>query len=268
MQFIDNIKYKVMNSLLYFAIKGYKQPYKLIFGTPQFPFWFCIQCIYSCYIVTRSTIKSKLTFSKILKTLICTALMVFAPRELFAYVSNKKSPIQNNQQIVIYYAVIYFLMILPAPFNIFYKLVHYLGYFLAIVEGANQARFLTLILRVVKNNSYSLLYANAFAFMDLAIEMIMRPLSNGENIGLSSIGIIFKGLLFSTFYELTTNRNKYTIYIGLYKHYIPALLLTACYAIINSTAYIRQVLAKKHNKNNNVSQNKEEQKQMNDKKNE
>ena len=187
--------------------------------------------------------------------------MTFAPRELFAYLFHKKSPIQNNQQILIIYAVIYLLMTL-SPFNIFYKLVNLFGYVLSMIQGANQVRLLTLILRVTKNDKYSLLIANIFTFMDLVIEIVLRPLYNGENTDMSSPGIIFKCFLFSTFYDLLTNRNRFTIYIGIYQHYVPALLLALCFATINSSAYLRQVLS---NKKKIVEQKKKEEKEKEEK---
>lgn len=225
--------------LQHFKSTGYIELYKIIFGTPQFPYWFTLQAIWSCYVVHRSTKHHKKTFSLWLRNLLISAAMSYAPRELFAYLFHKHSPITNNPQMSLVFLGIY-LSISLCPQNIVYKILTVLYYFIGFLQGANQTRFFTLIVRVQKEISpfYLILIAMLFTIMDQLIELVFRPILDGDETKMSNFSTMARTCLFSIIFYLSTYQNYLTKFIGKYNIHVTALVLAFTLGLFNASAIL------------------------------
>lgn len=223
----------------HFIESGYKELYKSIFGTPQFPFWFALQAIWSCYVVHRSTNHNKKTFTLLMRNLLISALMSFAPRELFAYLFHKRSPILHNPVSFFIFFGIY-LSIALCPYDIIYKILSVLYYFIGFLQGANQNRFFTLIFRIQKEISqlYLIPIAMLFTTMDQLIELIFRPILDGEETKMSNITTIIRTWIFSFVFYISTYQNFATDFIGKYDIHITALVLSFALGLFNAAAIL------------------------------
>lgn len=232
---MDNLKQTWQD----FINEGYLNLYEMIFKPPQFPYWFILQAIWSCYVVHRSTKELKKTFSLWLRNLLISAMMSFAPRELYAYLFHKLSPLMKNPSMLLTFFAIYLTMSF-CPYDLFYKIVNILYYFIGFLQGANQTRFFTLILRIQKDVSpfYLILIAMLFTTMDQIIELIFRPILNGEETKMSNISTILRTCLFSFIFYLTTYQNFITKYIGKYNIHITALILVFTLGLFNAAAIL------------------------------
>ncbi|KAH0788825.1 hypothetical protein GPJ56_007507 [Histomonas meleagridis] len=162
--------------------------------------------------------------------------MTFLPREIFAYISHKKSPTTSNPLILAIFGGVFVAMTL-SPFDIFYKLTRLLYYFLGILQGINQTRLYTLILRTTQIlGNRSLVIALTFATMDQVLEIITRPLLGGQETRMSNITTVIRNLIFSSVYYASTHKTPFTKYIGYHRHYIPALILAFITGTSNATA--------------------------------
>ena len=234
---VERVKYLI----LVFTTSGYKILYKPIFGTPQFPIWFLIQCVHSCYIAHRVFLNKPKTGQTFAKEIFMSFAMVFFPRELFALVFSKLSPILHNPLSIAVFFVVSFAMNF-LPFEIFYKVTTTLYSLLGLLMGFNQTRFFTLILRSVKNVSNIQLVPTAlfFTVLDQIIEIGLRTLFNGEETNMSNPKTVSRTCIFSCIFWLATHDNWLSPYIGKYHVYIPALLLGLSIGIANGAAVLNR----------------------------
>ena len=231
---------KLANNIRDFKNGGFKDIYKLIFGSPQFPFWFTIQAIWSCYVVCLSTMKQRRTIMLWIKQLIISAMLTFLPRELFAFIFHKLSPILHNPSRIGIYLVV-FMLLTYSPMDIFYKITNVLYYFIGLMQGLNQARLFSLIIRSTRNyNSFQMVsIAILFVIMDQLLEIITRLLvTKGEETKVSNRLTIFRTGIISLLFWLITHNNPLTKYIGLYQIYIPALIYSFVLGLLNSSAIL------------------------------
>ena len=221
----------------HFTKDGYIDLYRIIFGTPQFPCWFTLQAIWSCYVVHRSTQYHKKTLSLLIYNLLISALMSFAPRELFAYLFQKNSPIINNPSMLLIFLGIYFAIAL-CPYNIVYKILSVLYYFIGFLQGANQTRFLTLIIRIQISPFYLISVAILFTVMDQLIELVFRQIMDRDETMMSNISTLIRTCLFSLIFYLSTYQNYITKFIGKYDIHITALILAFALGLFNAAAIL------------------------------
>lgn len=231
---------KLTRSFEDFRGGGFKDVYKLVFGSPQFPFWFTIQAIWSCYAVRLSLMKKAQTGALVWKQLISSALLTFLPRELFAFLFHKLSPILHNPSIIgIFFAV--FALFAYSPMDIFYKITSVLYYFVGLMQGLNQARLFSLIVRSTKNyNSLQMVaVAILFVVLDQMLEILLRTLlTKGEETKVSNRLTIFRTAIISLLFWLITHKNPLSKYIGVYQIYIPALIYSFVLGLLNSSAIL------------------------------
>ncbi|OHT17313.1 hypothetical protein TRFO_12452 [Tritrichomonas foetus] len=225
--------------LQHFKEEGYIELYKLIYGTPQFPFWFCLQAIWSCYVVHRSCLKKKRTISLYIRNFLLCSAMTFAPREIFAYLFHKLSPVVHNPVTLVIFIGIY-LAVFLSPYNIVYQIINILYYFIGFLQGAHQTRFFTLILRTVKNiDPLRLLpIAIVFTISDQLIELFFRPILGGAETKMSNGVTIFRTCIFTLLFWITTYENSMSKYIGKYSIHITALVLSFALGLFNASAIL------------------------------
>jgi hypothetical protein len=220
---------------------GYLHIYKLLFGSPPWPFWFCIHAVWCCAIVHRSCLHTPRSVANHLKQLLLSAMMALGSRELYAVVFARPSPILNNLFLFPCFLAIFALMN-AVPFDLFYRLVS-LGivhYFISLWEGFNQTRYLTFILRADKSKSWKQLpIALGFVVMDQVIEFLTRPLLSGEETPMSNGPTIFRTYMFSVVFWLATNQNPLTKYIGQWDIRLSALTLGFVLGIANAFSMLR-----------------------------
>lgn len=225
MEFINQFK----NNWRMFLDGGYKDVYRLIFGAPQFPIFSTVQAAFSCFVVHRSFIEKKRSFTLELRKLIISFLMTFASRELFAYVFKKQSPLQHYPMTLAIFFAVYVLMNF-FPGDLVYKLCSGLYYFVGLANGFNQVRYFTLALRQVKKfpefaGPRGLPVAIMFAAFDQVIEAILRPLFKGDDSKISNVGSVIKTGLAMSVYWCSTNHNYFSKWVPLRDQQMAALVL-------------------------------------------
>jgi hypothetical protein len=192
-------------------------PYKIVFGSAQFPVWFIAHSVWCCTLVHRSYIRKDRSTLNSLKQLITSAAMVFASRELSAFLLRKGSPVLENPLLPpIFLAV--FILITSMPWDLFYKIVTFAGIsnWNAMLEGFNQIRYFTLILRLAKSGSFwqKVQLAIMLVVLDQMIEMTLRWIFGGDETPLSSPGNLLFTMLALGGYILATKRVFDIEYLG------------------------------------------------------
>ena len=220
-----------------FLKEGYKDVYKPIFGSPQFPFWFGVQAMWACYVVHRSCRLKPRGVLNWIKKLILAFAVTFAPRELMAMVMRKASPIAHNPVSVGVFGAIFFVVSL-CPYDVAYKVINFCYPVLGLLQGYNQTRLFTLILRAKLNlNNVQLVpLAIGFAVLDQVIEFFFRPLFGGVETNMSSPKSIFMTGISMLVFWLGTHENPYTSTIGIYPIQVSALVLGLVLGVFNGVA--------------------------------
>lgn len=230
--FLTQIANQYRMAVQHFVNHGYLDYYKFLYGTPQFPYWFIIQSAFSCYVALRSIRNIRKTKLIYVQQLLLAFMMTFLPRELFALLFKKLSPIIHNPQSIIIFIGIYILMCIPQLFTI----VSFFAKIIGMAQGVNIARFFTLSLRNIKGVSkqFILPISLAFSIMDQVIELFYRTVSKTEETEACTKGTIIRALIFNTIFWMSTNRNYFTQYIGLHQIHFPALFLAFALSVSNS----------------------------------
>lgn len=165
--------------------------YKIVFGTPPFPFWVLIQILWSVYIVQHSYHNKARSKSQILYELAVSFTMTFVTKEVIAICFDKSSPILSHPLSIVIFLLIFSIF---EYFNLSSKL-HKSGLDFAIgfLQSLNQMKLFTLILRTVHVfDGVSLLFvALIFASFDQIIEFIFRFSSKGNETGGSNWKTLF-----------------------------------------------------------------------------
>lgn len=172
---------------------GYLDCYKLLYGTPQFPYWFIFQACYSCYVTHKSIESLRKTPNLFFRQLIIAFCMTFAPREIFAFAFKKLSPIKHNPQSIIIFLGIYGLICIKP----IYKIINFFAKLIGMAQGVNVARFFTLALRNIKGIPAELILPIAiiFSVMDQLIEFIFSTIFKTKNLKFQ-IKILLSELVF------------------------------------------------------------------------
>jgi hypothetical protein len=216
-------------------------PYKMIFGSPQFPVWFVAHSVWCCAAVHRTYLKKPRTILNSLKQLITSAAMVFVSRELSAFVLKRPSPIKENPLLLpIFLAV--FILLTAMPWDLFYKIVTLFGVsnITGTLEGFNQIRYFTLLLRASAKYTYwqGVQFAVSLTLTDQMIEMGFRwffgadesPMSGSTSMGVTMVA--WGG------YVLATKKVIDAPYVGTVNPHVAALAVGMLLALRNSSSMV------------------------------
>lgn len=238
---MEELKGHLVHAVKQFFSTGYIDLYKIIFGTPPFPFWFIVHCVWSCYVVRLSgTVKQNKKPVMRFIWHFCTAFgMVFATKEFLAFFMKRPSPIKARPISLAVFAVI-FLFIEYCPGNLGVNLVSSLSYFLGLLEGMYQMKLFTLCLRNIRivKGGFCLAFSLFLALLDQMIESMFRTAAGGLGKHASGLGYSLRTLMIFVSYWLITHENNWTPFIGI-KPIIPmALVFTFVQGLMNAFSLI------------------------------
>lgn len=249
MEFVDTANKFLRNFIKSLKAGNTTELYKYAFGSTQFPIWFTIQSLYSIYIVHRSYLGKKRTnvmkAVNIFVQFIESAAMTFAPRELLSVILSKQSPIRHNPQSIYIFLIIFILMNL-SPYDIVYKIINAFYYFVGFLQGFNQVRLYTLILRTMKYLEPVQLVPIAVAFTvgDIFIECFMRMVFNATLTPMSNGSLMLETSILLVSFWFLTNRNDFTDSIGIYPRIPATLTLGVVLGGLNAFALISAIFDK------------------------
>ncbi|OHT14912.1 hypothetical protein TRFO_14709 [Tritrichomonas foetus] len=240
MDSVRRFLYQFQLRLDQFIKHDHRQVYKAIYGTSQFPIFFIIQALWSCFVVAKSAQNRRKNPKQFVKQFVVSFMMTFAPREILAYLLGRLSPIKHNPQTLLIYAAIFLLMNVPFIF----KLVKILYYFLGIGQGLNQARIFTFVLNKVSLPVNQLLpIALVAAVSDQIIEIVLRTILNsGEETPLSKNMTVIRTSAFCSIFWIMTNYNQLTQYVGIHPKLLSAVILAFVLGAANSTGFISEYI--------------------------
>jgi hypothetical protein len=160
--------------------------YKLVYGSPPFPFWFLINCIYWSLLVRASQSARPKPFSDRICAFISSSLLVFLTREILATLLRKSSPIVAHPLSVVLFLLI-FIIFQVLPDHIIESLVSPWVFVVAYLQGVNHMKLFTLCLRNVDstNGFFSLILSSFFATFDIILEGFFRAIFDFRNTHLS-----------------------------------------------------------------------------------
>lgn len=231
--FFNKLANQYTMAVQHFMTRGYLDYYKFLYGTPQFPGWFMVQSLFSCYVVHKNVENTRKTKFVYIRQLLTAFLMTYTPREIFAFAFKKPSAILRNPQSIIIFLGIYVLMCIPQ----IYKIINFFAKFIGIAQGINIARFFTLSLRNIRRVpvNFILPVAVIFSLMDQLIELLFRSIYKYKEPEICNKNTILRASIINTIFWLCTNRNYLTKYIGLHSMYFSALVLALFLSVSNST---------------------------------
>lgn len=260
---MEDLKGHLTHAVTQFFSTGYIDLYKLIFGTPPFPFWFVVHCIWSCYVVRLSATKRqrKHPVMKFIWHFLAAFGMVFATKEFLAFFMKRPSPIVQRPMSLAIFAVV-FLLFEYCPGNLVFKLTSNLSYFLGMMEGMYQMRLFTLCLRNIRivKGGFCLAFSLFLGLLDQMIESMFRLVGRGLGSNASGFGYSLRSFLIFLTYWFITHENSWTPIIGT-KPIIPmALIFTLIQGLMNvfSLIFSKPIPTPKKQKPNNDSRPKEE----------
>jgi hypothetical protein len=128
------------------------------------------------------------------------------------------------------------------PYDLFYKVVSSFLVFYAIglVEGFNQTRYFTLIVRRGGPRLGKWLHQAAMGFilLDHIVEGLFRFVFAAEETSMSNSKAIFRSAVFMGVYWLATTRNRLSQYFGTYDQKLAALTLGFGLGVANAYTLI------------------------------
>ena len=211
--------------------------YQLIFGTSPFPFWFTVNCIWACYVIHISSKGRSLPFGFALYA-ITSFLAVFIPREFYAFVMYKPSPISLHPASLLVHLVICALFGL-LPQDLFVRLVSRGSLMLGLTQGAYQMRTLCFGLR---NITYlegfgTFICAALWATIDQLFIAILRALTGGRSVPASSLLYWLQTIIVFTAYWGVTHKNSV---VPVQFPIMPAaIVFSGIQGLVNAAALVR-----------------------------
>jgi hypothetical protein len=172
--------------------------YKVIYGSPPFPFWFLVNCLYWCLIVRASQRGRPRALRFRLFALISSSILVFGTRAVLASSLRRTPPIVLHPSSMLVFLVI-FVVFQLFPDRFVDVLVSPWVCIIAFLQGINQMRLFTLCLRNITSvrGFFSLLVSGFVSTVDLILESILRAIFDlknthlsGPNIWLFSISVL------------------------------------------------------------------------------
>lgn len=127
-----------------------------------------------------------------------------------------------------------------SPYDIIYRFINVIYYFIGFLQGFNQTRLFTLLLRSKSTLEPQFLVPIAlfFTISDQVIESIFRLIFRADATQMSSFGTIIRTSIFSGLYWLSTNNNMFTKYIGIYQKISATLTFAVVLGASNALAII------------------------------
>jgi hypothetical protein len=154
--------------------------------------------------------------------------MVFASREVSAFLFKRPSPVAENSLLIPIFLGIFLAMTID-PWELLYKIVTLIGLnnLTGLIEGFNRVRYFTLILRAIRSVSYwrKVQIGLTLVLLDQFIEILLRWLFGGEATPLSSPGSIFFTTIVLGGYILATKRVFDIKYLGKADPHLAALTI-------------------------------------------
>jgi hypothetical protein len=224
-----------------FVTQGHRDFYRMLFAQPQYPIFFSIQAIWSCYVVHRSTLSKPKSIFSTIKQFILAFAMTFLPREGISLILGRPSTLSEHPRNALGIFLVIFIVMTSSPFDIVYKTVNLMYYVLGLAQGFNQIRLFTTIIRNTEKDMEAIQHiplALVFTVGDQGIEAIFRPLISGEETRLSNGLTIFFTAVSSWILWLVTHRNRFTQYLGLYGHQLAALTCGFALGMFNASMNI------------------------------
>ena len=223
----------------FFRLRGYKQIYDMIFVPSQFPIFFAFQALWSCLVVMRSNQRKEKGPFFFVATFLQSAIITFLPREILALFLKKPSPLQHySYQIVAIFVAAYIIsaliLLISSKISFFFN---FALYFAGLVQGANQARLFTLILRNhshFKSIEYTLGAALLFTVLDQVLEILLRQLMNGKETKASNLSTVTRSTVFLSLFWAATHRNRFSNLLGFYNFKKSALTLALALGVFNA----------------------------------
>ena len=230
---------------MYLQNAGPKEVFRLINDSNQFPFFFVIQAIWCCYVMKKSYNQSKKTdqsaqknFAKLNFCFLVALVMTFSSRELVAVITKRNaSPIRSKPLQIPIFVLIFALMNF-IPFDIIFKIVDVMYYFLGLLQGFNQMRlFLRVIEYSKKGNLYqtnfqSYFIATGAIIFEYVIECSMRRIIRTSPTKVSNGRAIIRTVLICLIYVCALNAELIAPYIT--KNHLADVLFGAALGISNA----------------------------------
>ena len=192
--------------------------FNLMFKSPQYPFWFYVQTLWSCYVVRKSCSKKKKSVFLFIKNFVLCFMMIFLQRELFGLFINVTTPLQKNFSIFYIYSFIFVVFFL-IPFNFNSIILSLFFVFITFLYGFNQARIFTLVLRNAPRDfdPFQLLpLCIIFGILDQFFEFFFRPLLSGNDTKLSNEKTMFISIILFIFLLRfdDSSHSRFFLYLG------------------------------------------------------
>ena len=181
--------------------------YKVVFGTSPFPFWFTVNCIWVCHIIHISYRRRNFIFDAALNFVI-TFLAVFIPRELYAFVMYKPSPIGAHPASLAIHGLISALYTF-APGDIFAQFISTFSLALGLLQGAYQMRTLCFGLRnITYLDGFGCFICSAlWATIDQLVMSVVRTISGARPTSVTGILYWIRTIFVFTAYWAVTHEN-------------------------------------------------------------
>jgi hypothetical protein len=234
---MSSIVQQFTEALREFMKGGYHEIYKYIFGSPQWPFWFVVQCVWSCYVVRRSCSRQSRTVMNCVKQIFVACLMTFGSRELFGFLWKRPSPIRTHPEALGIFSVVFFVMTF-SPFNVVFKVITFATLPLGLAQSFNVMRYYTLMHRAAKtlDRLNRLPVSVGFAVLDQVLEILLRGFLSGVETRLSNGQSVIITSFATVGWWLSTRRTKFTKWVGLHDANLSALVAGFILGVANSAS--------------------------------
>jgi hypothetical protein len=124
-------------------------PYKILYGTDPFPFWFIAHTIFTVFMVHQSAYQKRQSWQNRFGILIASAWAVFGIREVMALLMNRLSPIKRCPLSLLIYVVILLAFELTPRNRLALSAERFMPFF-GLIEGLWQFKLFTFGLRNIR----------------------------------------------------------------------------------------------------------------------
>jgi hypothetical protein len=238
---MSGILHQLNTAITQFVNGGYMDAYTPLFGSQQFPYWFTLQCIWSCYIIRRSCQRQPRTIVNILKQFSVAILMTFPAREIFARIWSQPSPIHTHPVTLAIFAAV-FVLITFSPYDIVLKILNIITRPLSFAQAFNVMRFFARMIRVMQppTDVKKLFVATGLAVLDQMCATVLRGLLSGVETKLSHSLVVTS--LVTIAWTAVTQQNVFTKWIGHYDPRLAALVLGFALGVANGASSAATIL--------------------------
>jgi hypothetical protein len=228
--FIQNIKHWFDQ----FLSHGYIQLFQSLYGSAQFPFWFAIQSVWSCYVVHRSTVYHRRSISLGVKKLLLAALMTFASREICAILIQRPSPVFTRPISLGIFAGT-FAVVSFCPGDLVYKILTIFYPAIGPTQAFNVFRYYRRMIQALPvSPGHKLSVALALAGADQLFAIVLLPIFKFSGTTIASFASLCFTLTACFAHFLLTNRNRFTPWIGLRNERLTSIILASVLGLLNT----------------------------------